>query len=61
VVVVHHASPDLFEGWEGVSTVLAIYKQVGRGMVHNYHYKLYESMPRRMKAVMEAQEGHTKY
>ena len=41
--------------------IWTIYKQVRRGMVHNYHNKLYESMPRRMKAVMEAQEGHTKY
>ena len=37
------------------------YKQVGRGIVRNYLNKLYESMPRRMKAVVEAREGHTKY
>ena len=27
----------------------------------NYLNKLYESMSRRMKVVMEVQEGHTKY
>ncbi len=41
--------------------ILAIYEQVGRGIVRNYLNKLYVSMPRRMKAVMEAQEGQTKY
>ena len=41
--------------------ILAIYEQVGRGIVRNYLNKLYESMPWRMKVVMEAREGHTKY
>ncbi len=29
--------------------------------MRNFLNMLYESMPRRMKAVMEAREGHTKY
>ena len=47
--------------WEGVFIISANYEQVGRGMVRNYLNKLYESMPRRFKAVMEAQEGQAKY
>ncbi len=41
--------------------ILAIYELVGRGIMRNYLYKLYESMPQRMKVVMEAQQGLTKY
>ncbi len=41
--------------------ISANYEQVGRGMVRNYLKKLYESMPRRLKAVMKVQEGQAKY
>ena len=36
-------------------------ERVWRGIGRDYLKKLYESMPRRMKAVMEAQEVYTKY
>ena len=36
-------------------------RRVWRGITRDYLEKLYESMPCRMQAVVDAQGGHTKY
>ena len=38
-----------------------IAEKVWRRIIPNYLNKLYESMPRRMEAVIASQGGHTKY
>ena len=38
-----------------------IARKVWKGVSSDYLKKLYESMPRRMQAVIDAEEGHTKY
>ena len=38
-----------------------IAEKVWRRILSNYLKKLYESMPRRMEAVIASQGGHTKY
>ena len=38
-----------------------IAEKVWRRIIPNYLKKLYESMPRRMEAVIASQGGHTKY
>ena len=51
--------------WKERATLIAglkkIARKVWRQVTPDYLEKLYESMPRQMEAVIQAQGGHTKY